>query len=73
MSARFHLDAHDFPGRQIKAPDMPVIGAIGERQIRIELAVRDSQPAFRHRHRQALLASFHDFAAVGSKVTQGEK
>ena len=35
--------------------------------------MRGAQPAFRHRHRRALLAGLHDLVAVGVEVAKREE
>ena len=66
-----HLD--DFARRQIEPPDMAMIRAIRQRELRIELTMRHPQPAFRHREGRALLAGLQPLLAVGIDIAQREK
>src|SRR5262245_29482101 len=65
------LDPYDLAGRKIEPALVLVIGPIGQRQRGIELAMRNAQPAFRHRHRRALLTGLQHLVAVGIEVADG--
>src|SRR5262249_34491377 len=68
-----HLHLDDFVRLEPQSAQVLVIGPIGKRQFRIELAMRDPQPALRHRHRLPLLSDLQHVVSVGVDVAQGEK
>src|SRR5450631_342505 len=67
------LDPHDLARRQQQAALVPMIGAIGQRKIRIELAMGHPQPTLGHRHLLALLTHLPNIVAVGIDVADGEE
>src|SRR6266545_4422319 len=63
-----HVYASHFVGLQPLAILMRVVGAIGQGERRVELAVRRAQPALGDRDGLALLAEFENVFAVRSDV-----